>query len=42
VVILAKSNMAEFAWSPFETVSSILPGYTRNPYVLDRVPAGPE
>jgi len=32
--------MAEFAWSPFETVSSILPGYTRNPYALDRVPAG--
>jgi amidase len=39
-VILAKSNMAEFAWSPFETVSSVLPGYTRNPYALDRVPAG--
>src|SRR5215472_12151847 len=39
-VVLAKSNMAEFAWSPFETVGSILPGYTRNPYALDRVPAG--
>ena len=39
-VVLAKSNMAEFAWSPFETVSSILPGYTRNPYALDRVLAG--
>ncbi|MGQ0766111.1 MAG: amidase [Gemmatimonadota bacterium] len=39
-VILAKSNMAEFAFSPFETVSSILPGYTRNPYALDRVTAG--
>src|SRR6202035_3541344 len=39
-VVLAKSNMAEFAWSPFETVSSILRGYTRNPYALDRVPAG--
>src|SRR5262249_20971488 len=39
-VVLAKSNMAEFAWSPFETVSSMLPGYTRNPYALDRVPAG--
>ena len=37
-LVLAKSNMAEFAWSPFETVSSILPGYTRNPYALDRVP----
>src|SRR5215472_3966792 len=32
--------MAEFAWSPFETVNSILPGYTRNPYALNRVPAG--
>src|SRR5215472_11957634 len=39
-VMLAKSNMAEFAWSPFETVGSLLPGYTRNPYALDRVPAG--
>jgi len=39
-VVLAKSNMAEFAWSPFETVGSLLPGYTRNPYALDRVPAG--
>jgi Asp-tRNA(Asn)/Glu-tRNA(Gln) amidotransferase A subunit family amidase len=32
--------MAELAFSPFETVSSILPGYTRNPYALDRVTAG--
>jgi Asp-tRNA(Asn)/Glu-tRNA(Gln) amidotransferase A subunit family amidase len=32
--------MAEFAWSPFETVGSLLPDYTRNPYALDRVPAG--
>ena len=39
-IVLAKSNMAEFAWSPYETVSSILPGYTKNPYVLDRVTAG--
>lgn len=39
-VILAKSNMAEFAFSPYETVSSILPGYSRNPYALDRVTAG--
>jgi Asp-tRNA(Asn)/Glu-tRNA(Gln) amidotransferase A subunit family amidase len=39
-LILAKSNMAEFAWSAFETVGSLLPGYTRNPYALDRVPAG--
>src|SRR6516164_4825450 len=39
-IMLAKSNMAEFAWSPFETVGSLLPGYTRNPYALNRVPAG--
>ncbi len=39
-VILAKANMAELAFSPYETVSSILPGYTRNPYELDRVTAG--
>src|SRR4051812_25713073 len=39
-IVLAKSNMAEFAFSPYETVSSILPGYTRNPYSLDRVTAG--
>jgi amidase len=38
-IILAKSNMAEFAFSPLETVSSIL-GTTKNPYALDRVPAG--
>lgn len=39
-IVLAKSNMAEFAFSPYETVSSILPGYTRNPYAPDRVTAG--
>ena len=39
-LVLAKSNMAEFAFSPYETVSSILPGYTKNPYALDRVTAG--
>jgi Asp-tRNA(Asn)/Glu-tRNA(Gln) amidotransferase A subunit family amidase len=39
-LVLAKSNMAEFAFSPYETVSSVLPGYTRNPYSLDRVTAG--
>jgi Asp-tRNA(Asn)/Glu-tRNA(Gln) amidotransferase A subunit family amidase len=38
-IVLAKSNMAEFAFSPLETVNSIL-GTTRNPYALDRVPAG--
>lgn len=39
-VLIAKSNMAEFAFSPVETVSSILPGYTRNPYDTSRVTAG--
>src|SRR5258708_836566 len=39
-LMLARSNMAEFAWSPFETVGSLVTGYTRNPYALDRVPAG--
>jgi Asp-tRNA(Asn)/Glu-tRNA(Gln) amidotransferase A subunit family amidase len=39
-IVLAKSNMADFAFSPYETVSSILPGYTKNPYALDRVTAG--
>jgi Asp-tRNA(Asn)/Glu-tRNA(Gln) amidotransferase A subunit family amidase len=39
-IVLAKSNMAEWAFSPYETVSSILPGYTRNPYALNRVTAG--
>jgi Asp-tRNA(Asn)/Glu-tRNA(Gln) amidotransferase A subunit family amidase len=39
-LVLAKSNMAEWAFSPYETVSSILPGYTKNPYALDRSTAG--
>ena len=39
-VMIAKSNMAEFAFSPVETVSSILPGYTRNPYDTRRDTAG--
>src|SRR5947209_7571871 len=39
-LMLAKSNMAEFAFSPVETVNSILPGYTRNPYDTSRVTAG--
>lgn len=38
-IILAKSNMAEWAFSPYVTVSS-MGGITRNPYDLDRVPAG--
>ncbi|MGE5358767.1 MAG: amidase family protein [Bacteroidales bacterium] len=39
-LVLAKSNMAEFAFTPYETVNSIVPGYTKNPYALDRVTAG--
>lgn len=39
-IVLAKSNMAEFAFSPYHTVGSMLPGHTRNPYALNRVPAG--
>jgi len=38
-VVLAKSNMAEWAFSPYLTESSI-GGVTRNPYDLSRVPAG--
>jgi Asp-tRNA(Asn)/Glu-tRNA(Gln) amidotransferase A subunit family amidase len=39
-IVLAKSNMAEFAFTPYETVGSMLPGYTKNPYRLDRTTAG--
>ena len=39
-LVLAKSNMAEWAFSPYETIGSILPGYSKNPYALDRVTAG--
>lgn len=38
-IILAKTNMAEWAFSPYVTESSIA-GITRNPYDLTRVPAG--
>ncbi len=38
-IVLAKSNMAEWAFSAYVTVSSIA-GITRNPYDLSRVPAG--
>jgi amidase len=38
-LIVGKSNMAEWAFSPYVTVSSIA-GVTRNPYDLGRVPAG--
>lgn len=38
-IILAKSNMAEWAFSPRRTISSTA-GETANAYALDRVPAG--
>jgi amidase len=38
-IVLAKSNMAEWAFSPMVTISS-LAGETRNPYNLGHVPAG--
>lgn len=38
-IIIAKSNMAEWAFSPRHTESSIA-GTTRNPYNLEHVPAG--
>ncbi len=38
-IVLAKTNMAEWAFSPYVTESSIA-GITRNAYDLSRVPAG--
>ncbi len=38
-IIIAKSNMGEWAFSPYETISSTH-GQTRNVYDLNRVPAG--
>ena len=38
-IMLAKSNMAEWAFSPYQTISSTS-GVTANPYDLNRVPAG--
>ncbi len=38
-IVLAKSNMAEWAFSPMHSESSTA-GITRNPYNLDYVPAG--
>ena len=38
-LVLAKSNMAEWAFSPRVSISSVS-GETRNPYNLDHVPAG--
>jgi len=39
-IVLFKSNMAEFAFTPLETVGSMLPGYTFNPYALNHTTAG--
>ena len=39
-IILAKSNLAEFASSGAFTLSSVLPGFSRNPYDPTRVTAG--
>lgn len=39
-IVLLKSNMAEFAFTPLETVGSMLPGYTFNPYALNHTTAG--
>lgn len=39
-IVLAKSNLAEFAFTALETVGSMLPGFTFNPYALNRVTAG--
>ncbi|GAB2561360.1 amidase family protein [Spirosoma aerophilum] len=39
-IIIAKSNLAEFAFSGQFSVSSILPGYSRNPYDTKRTTAG--
>lgn len=39
-IVLAKSNLAEFASSGAFTLSSVLPGYSRNPYDPTRVTAG--
>lgn len=38
-IVLAKTNMAEWAFSPMHTESTT-EGVTRNPYELERVPAG--
>jgi amidase len=39
-VVLGKTNMAEFAFSPYETVGTAIEGHTRNPYDPERVPGG--
>lgn len=39
-IVLAKANLAEFATSGAFSVSSVLPGFSRNPYDTRRVTAG--
>lgn len=39
-IIIAKANLAEFAYTGSFSVSSILPGYSRNPYDTRRTTAG--
>lgn len=39
-IVLAKANLAEFATSGAYSVSSVLPGFSRNPYDTRRVTAG--
>ncbi len=38
-IILGKGNMGEWAFSPVVSISSVA-GIVRNPYDLDRTPAG--
>ena len=39
-IVLAKSHMAEFAFSAYQSLGSVIPGHVRNPYDPYRVPAG--
>ncbi len=39
-ILIAKANLAEFAYTGSYSVSSILPGYSRNPYDTKRTTAG--
>lgn len=39
-IVLAKSHMAEFAFSAYQSLGSSVPGHVRNPYDPYRVPAG--
>lgn len=38
-IVLGKGNMGEWAFSPIFSISSVA-GIVRNPYDLDRTPAG--